>query len=53
MALFDYEAIEDDELSFRAGDTVTLIGVAQPEWFFGDLRGKVGLLPANYVQTLD
>jgi hypothetical protein len=53
IALFDYDAVEDDELSFRAGDTITLIGIAQPEWYFGDQRGKIGLLPANYVQVLD
>jgi hypothetical protein len=30
IALFDYEAFESDELSFKAGNIITLIGLSQP-----------------------
>jgi hypothetical protein len=29
IALFDYEAYETDELSFKTGDIIFLIGIAQ------------------------
>ncbi|KAK4545706.1 hypothetical protein LTR36_002660 [Oleoguttula mirabilis] len=49
-AQYDYEAAEDNELSFPDGATVTDVEFPDDDWWFGHYGGKSGLFPANYVQ---
>ncbi|KAL3456663.1 hypothetical protein BJX64DRAFT_270213 [Aspergillus heterothallicus] len=49
-ALYDYEAAEDNELSFPDGAEITNIDFPDDDWWYGEYRGKTGLFPANYVQ---
>ncbi|KAK4130403.1 hypothetical protein BT67DRAFT_391118 [Trichocladium antarcticum] len=49
-AQFDYEAAEDNELSFPEGATVTDLDFPDEDWWFGHYKGASGLFPANYVQ---
>ncbi|KAK0661132.1 Drebrin-like protein [Lasiodiplodia hormozganensis] len=49
-ALYDYEAAEENELSFPDGATITNIEFPDEDWWFGEFGGKSGLFPANYVQ---
>jgi len=49
-AQFDYEAAEDNELSFPEGATVTNLDFPDEDWWFGHYNGASGLFPANYVQ---
>ncbi|KAL2797506.1 actin binding protein [Aspergillus keveii] len=49
-ALYDYEAAEDNELSFPDGAEIKNIEFPDDDWWFGEYRGKTGLFPANYVQ---
>ncbi|KAK5735833.1 actin binding protein [Elasticomyces elasticus] len=49
-AQYDYEAAEDNELSFPDGATVTGVEFPDDDWWFGHYGGKSGLFPANYVQ---
>ncbi|KAI2472099.1 hypothetical protein F4781DRAFT_29712 [Annulohypoxylon bovei var. microspora] len=49
-AQFDYEAAEDNELSFPEGATVTNLEFPDEDWWFGHYKGASGLFPANYVQ---
>lgn len=49
VALFDCDADADGELSFRQGDVITLLDDSDRDWWKGELRGQVGLFPANYV----
>ncbi|KAK2624238.1 hypothetical protein QTJ16_006188 [Diplocarpon rosae] len=49
-AIYDYEAAEDNELSFEEGETVTDLEFPDEDWWFGHVGGKSGLFPANYVQ---
>ncbi|KAL2840143.1 hypothetical protein BJY01DRAFT_218701 [Aspergillus pseudoustus] len=49
-ALYDYEAAEDNELSFPDGAVITNIEFPDDDWWYGEYRGKTGLFPANYVQ---
>ncbi|KAK4229496.1 Drebrin-like protein [Podospora fimiseda] len=51
-AQFDYEAAEDNELSFTEGAVITDLEFPDEDWWFGHYKGKQGLFPANYV-TLD
>ncbi|KAI0351297.1 SH3-domain-containing protein [Trametes cingulata] len=56
IALYDYEAAEDNEISFKEGDRITHIEAASEDWWQGtDKDGNVGLFPdssgtANYVE---
>uniref|UniRef100_A0A674IB81 GRB2 related adaptor protein 2 n=1 Tax=Terrapene triunguis TaxID=2587831 RepID=A0A674IB81_9SAUR len=49
QALYDFEALECDELGFRSGDIVEVLDNSNPCWWKGRLRGKLGLFPSNYV----
>lgn len=49
-AIYDYEAAEDNELSFSEDATITELEFPDDDWWFGHYDGKSGLFPANYVQ---
>ncbi|KAK4673519.1 actin binding protein [Podospora pseudopauciseta] len=49
-AQFDYEAAEDNELSFPEGATITNLDFPDEDWWFGHYKGASGLFPANYVE---
>jgi len=51
-ALYDYDAVEVDELTFREGDIISLTKKVDPEWWEGQLNGKIGMFPANYVEEI-
>ncbi|KAF2789926.1 hypothetical protein K505DRAFT_327912 [Melanomma pulvis-pyrius CBS 109.77] len=51
-AVYDYEAAEDNELSFPEGATITQVEFPDEDWWLGSFNGHSGLFPANYV-TLD
>ena len=42
-ALYDFEAAEDNELTFKAGDMIVLVEQSDPNWWEGSLNGKTGL----------
>ncbi|XP_004700322.1 GRB2-related adapter protein 2 [Echinops telfairi] len=48
-ALYDFKALEDDELGFRSGEVVEVLDSSNPSWWTGRLHNKLGLFPANYV----
>jgi len=51
IAAYDYQASEDNELSFAEGDRITEIEAASDDWWQGkDQHGNIGLFPANYVE---
>ncbi|KAF5229713.1 hypothetical protein FAUST_10251 [Fusarium austroamericanum] len=50
VALYDYEAAEDNELSFPEDATITNLEFPDEDWWFGSFNGHTGLFPANYVQ---
>jgi len=49
-ALYDYDAAEDNELSFPENATITNVEFPDEDWWLGSFNGKSGLFPANYVQ---
>eukprot|EP00929_Paragymnodinium_shiwhaense_P010738 TRINITY_DN11566_c0_g1_i4.p1 TRINITY_DN11566_c0_g1~~TRINITY_DN11566_c0_g1_i4.p1 ORF type:complete len:384 (+),score=65.10 TRINITY_DN11566_c0_g1_i4:59-1210(+) len=49
VAQYDCNADNADELSFRAGDRIEVIGKSNPDWWKGRLNGQEGLFPSNYV----
>ena len=50
-AAYEYIGAQDDELTIQPGDIITIVQ-KQGEWWQGELNGKVGLFPANYVEEL-
>lgn len=48
-ALYDLNATETGELSFRKGDIITVLESVFRDWWRGSLRGQVGIFPLNYV----
>ncbi|KAJ3148444.1 Unconventional myosin-Ie [Geranomyces variabilis] len=49
-ALYDYEASEADELSFKTGAVISITNKDDEGWWQGELNGRKGLFPANYVE---
>jgi len=49
-AAFDYTAQSPDELSFAAGDQITILKKDESGWWEGELNGMKGWIPANYMQ---
>lgn len=50
-ALYAYDAINEDELSFKEGDIINLINkdTGDPGWWRGELNGKEGVFPDNFA----
>ncbi|KAM5229946.1 SH3 domain-containing protein 19 isoform 1-T1 [Hipposideros larvatus] len=51
-ALYDFHGENEDELSFKAGDIITELESVDDDWMSGELMGKSGIFPKNYVQIL-
>ncbi|KAL1787756.1 dynamin-binding protein isoform X1 [Sigmodon hispidus] len=51
-ALMGLSAQLDEELDFREGDTITIIGVPEPGWFEGEIDGRRGIFPEGFVELL-
>ncbi|XP_061536986.1 RIMS-binding protein 2-like isoform X2 [Phycodurus eques] len=60
VALFDYDPWESSpnvdseaELGFRSGDIIYALGDMDPDGFYyGDLQGRRGLVPSNFLEPL-
>ena len=54
MALYDYQAADETEISFDPGQLVTHIDQIDPGWWQGlGPDGNYGLFPANYVEVVE
>lgn len=52
QAMYDYNAINPDELSFKKSDIIIILNKDDDNWWKGSLNGQQGILPSNYVQSL-
>ena len=55
-ALYDFTGSNGEELSFEKGDKLVIVDkpLEDPEWWKArNSRGEVGLVPRNYVQTVE
>ncbi|XP_019384758.1 PREDICTED: SH3 domain-containing kinase-binding protein 1 isoform X2 [Crocodylus porosus] len=49
---FDYKAQHDDELTIAVGDIITNIRKEDGGWWEGQLKGRRGLFPDNFVREI-
>jgi SH3 domain-containing kinase-binding protein 1 len=52
--LFPYEAAHEDELTLQPDDIITLITKDGQDvgWWKGELKGKIGVFPDNFVEVI-
>jgi len=50
-AMYDYTAEENSELSFAPGDIIVVTQIDDSGWWRGELKGKSGQFPRNYVEV--
>lgn len=53
IAVHNFEAEGDDELSLKKGDIVVVMKKIDEGWWVGSLNGQMGMFPANYVEHYD
>ncbi|XP_076151115.1 sorbin and SH3 domain-containing protein 2-like isoform X3 [Alosa pseudoharengus] len=51
-AIYDFKAQTAKELSFKKGDAVNIIRQIDGNWYEGEHRGRVGILPISYVEKV-
>jgi hypothetical protein len=51
-AEWDYEAIENNELTFKTGDYIKIVSKENDDWWEGILNGFQGFFPANRVREV-
>lgn len=47
---FAFDASQEDELSFRAGDIIKIKSKEDPNWYQAELNGRKGYVPSTYIQ---
>ena len=50
VVTFDYDAQLDNELTLRVGQVLRNVRVVDEGWAEGELLGKVGMFPSNFVE---
>uniref|UniRef100_A0A6Q2ZAH3 Rho guanine nucleotide exchange factor (GEF) 7a n=1 Tax=Esox lucius TaxID=8010 RepID=A0A6Q2ZAH3_ESOLU len=51
-ARFNFEQTNEDELSFNKGDVISVTRQEEGGWWEGNLNGKTGWFPSNYVREI-
>ena len=49
---FSYNAEDEDELTLKVGDIIENIADWETGWWDGELNGKKGVFPNNFVEEL-
>jgi len=54
VAMYDYDAQDDDEVSFLENDHIVLYEMIDEGWMYGAVQrtGHRGMIPANYVELV-
>ncbi|CAL1546853.1 unnamed protein product [Lymnaea stagnalis] len=49
---YEYQAEQEDELTLKVGDIITNVTTAEGGWWEGELNGKKGMFPENFVKLV-
>ncbi|XP_060557523.1 uncharacterized protein LOC132717954 isoform X2 [Ruditapes philippinarum] len=49
---YNYEAEQSDELSIKVGDIIKNVTISEGGWWEGELNGKKGMFPDNFVKVI-
>ncbi|XP_037095809.1 abl interactor 2-like isoform X2 [Syngnathus acus] len=52
VAIYDYTADKEDELSFQEGAIIYVLKKNEDGWFEGIMNATTGLFPGNYVEAI-
>lgn len=52
-AVFDFDGKEDNELTFKAGDSIVVLEKSHADWWRGSCNGRVGDFPRTYVKPTE
>lgn len=50
-AVYSYTQNNNDELSLAVGDIIEFLGEVEEGWWRGQLAGKIGVFPSNFVEV--
>lgn len=52
--IYSYKPANEDELELKEGEIITILSKDLPDkgWWKGELKGKVGVFPDNFVQVV-
>ncbi|KAF7983653.1 hypothetical protein HWV62_19533 [Athelia sp. TMB] len=51
-ALHTFEPTEPGELAFEKGDVIKVVDRGYQDWWRGQLKGRTGIFPVNYVEPM-
>uniref|UniRef100_A0A915CPL6 SH3 domain-containing protein n=1 Tax=Ditylenchus dipsaci TaxID=166011 RepID=A0A915CPL6_9BILA len=52
QAIYDYDTGVDGDLKFKSGDLITITKRVNQDWLQGELSGRRGIFPFNYITTV-
>ena len=50
VALTDFDGAEPEDLSFKMGDLIAVTEDVDQNWYSGELRGRTGIFPKEFVR---
>ncbi|XP_060063303.1 SH3 domain-containing kinase-binding protein 1-like isoform X2 [Ylistrum balloti] len=50
---FEYAAEQEDELNIKVGDIIKNVTMSEGGWWEGELNGKTGMFPDNFVKVIE
>ena len=53
IALYNFEAREDDELTILKGEEFNILEKYDDGWWLVDCKTQQGMVPSNYVREID
>ena len=52
VAIYDYEAQGKEELTLNDGDIITVLTKEDEVWWYGEIKGRRGMIPKAYVEVV-